>query len=169
MKVSAQTLIETIKQKSTSKGQESGSATQTEDENPHKRPVRMILYFDESHELIKKLTNDTGTEKRSAYQVLCKSLNSIIEEDVFVIHLSTNSNLGRYSPRQAQFWSLRGTSSGPLTPVELQAPFVELPFDVFSKVKENYMTLDKVWTIEHMVKFGRPLYVTLTCENASCL
>jgi len=102
------------------------------------------LYFDESHDKTRDLVQlnlqkATGippptkqeeeyTLIHTAYQSLCSAFNTLLEFDCFVIFLSTNSSLARYSPSQKRLWSSRSRDA----PIDtLQAPFVE-PFDTWS-------------------------------------
>jgi len=126
-------------------------------------PVRLMVYFDESHELLRIHTNDADpnfpgrrSEQHSAYQILCRAFSACVKEDLFVVYLSTNSNLSKYSPYQEIMWSYR-TAEGDYKPDELQAPIVELPFDTFARVEEDTVTLEEVSQPGHMVQFGRPL------------
>lgn len=136
-----------------------------------RQPVRLMLYFDESHELLHDFTTEDNKGKpRSAYPILCRSLNSVQKQDVFVVYLSTNSSLQHYSPRMDnfKFSSVPWISAGPVPPEDLQALFVELPFDI-TKVKERDITLTQVSKVTHMAQFGRPLYVTLSFVKMSLL
>ena len=93
----------------------------------------------------------------TAYQSLCSAFNTLLDFDCFVIFLSTNSSLARYSPSQKRLWSSRSRDA----PIDtLQAPFVELPFDTWSNdilVTEGAHTLEEVCMTDFMVRFGRPL------------
>ena len=128
--------------------------------------VRLMLPFDEPHDLlsqhmlvVKDLSGEIIQEPRRPYQVLCRAFNAFIKEDVFAVFLSTTSALSDYSPDDECFWSLcHGTEKVSLA--DLQAPYVELPFDTFARVVEGKITLESVASCEQMVKFGRPLYVS---------
>jgi len=123
--------------------------------------VRLLIYFDESHELLHRETielfpdgGDVELAKRSVYQVLCRAIENFTKFDIFAVYLSTNSSLSGYSPHNKISWSAR---SGEDAGDQLQAPFVELPFDIWAQVREDTLRLDDVAKAEHMVKFGRPL------------
>jgi hypothetical protein len=127
------------------------------------QPVRLMIYLDESHDLLNKRTRtlvnttpDPENEQRSAYQILCKAFGACAKQDLFVVYLSTTSNLSQYSPYHEKMWSYR-SPSGDNNPDDMQAPIVELPFDTFAMVKEGHVKLEKVSEPKHMVKFGRPL------------
>jgi len=123
-----------------------------------------MLYFDESHDLLDKRTlyvnapnaPDAANEQRLAYQILCRTFCTCTRQDLFVVYLSTNSSLGFYSPYYEKIWSYR-SPAGEAKPGHMQAPFVELPFDTFAKVKENHVKLEQVSEPGYMVQFGRPL------------
>jgi hypothetical protein len=124
------------------------------------RPVRLLIYLDESHEMTtdKQTLPDDG---RNAYQILCSSLNELLKLDLFCVFLSTNSSLQEYSPSPRIFWSKRGRNS---TLAYVQTPYTELPFDIWKReqlVTEGVHTLDDVCAVEFMVRFGRPLCVHL--------
>ena len=120
-----------------------------------------MVYFDESHDLLDKRTlapktPDPENEQCSAYQLLCKAFGACTKQDLFVVYLSTNSNLSQYSPYHEKMWSYR-SRSGDNKPDDMQAPIVELPFDTFAMVKEDDVKLEEVSEPGHMVQFGRPL------------
>jgi len=122
------------------------------------KPVRLLLSLDESSDLLDTRTHVLGTEKeeRSAYQLLCRAFGACTRQDLFIVYLSTNSSLSQYSPYHQKMWSYR-SSAGVVRPDDLQAPFVELPFDTFAMVKEDDVKLEQVSEPAFMVQFGRPL------------
>ena len=128
--------------------------------------VRLMLPFDEPHNLlsqhtlvVKDLSGEITQEPCRPYQVLCRAFNTLIKEDVFAVFLLTTPALSDYSPDDKCFWSLHhGTEK--VGPADLQAPYIELPFDTFSRVAEGKITLESVASCDQMVKFGRPLYVS---------
>jgi len=115
------------------------------------KPVRLLLSLDESRDLLDTRTHDleTKNEQPSAYQLLCKAFGACINQDLFVVYLSTNLSLSQYSPYRS--------SAGVLRPDDMQAPIVELPFDTFAIVKEDDVKLEQVSEPAFMVQFGRPL------------
>jgi hypothetical protein len=124
--------------------------------------VKLILYFDESHGLTEDVADDSNEHvpgqadgQRTAYQTLCWAFNKLLSHPLFVIYLSTHSNLASVSPQKKLFWSSRFVDPD----LELQPPFVELPFDISEGgiVTENMHTLDSVCEDKFMVLFGRPL------------
>jgi hypothetical protein len=119
------------------------------------RPVRLLIYIDESHEMT--TSAQTLDKDRNAYQILCSSLNVLKNLDLFFVFLSTNSKLSDYSPSNRVFWSSRGRNAA-LTHV--QTPYTELPFDVWKEphiVSEGAHTMDEICSVEFIVRFGRPL------------
>lgn len=124
-------------------------------ENPP-RPVQLLVYIDESHEMTTSAQTIKGG-KNSAYQVLCSSLNELLDLDLFFVFLSTNSKLSDYSPSSRIHWSGR-VQNAPTTFV--QTPYTELPFDVWKEshlVSEGVHKMDDVCSVEFIVRFGRPL------------
>jgi hypothetical protein len=152
------------KQKTDSESVSSGSSTAVTDD-PRNRPVRILCYFDESHTLNGESVaapHDAEVPYRTLYQTLCYSLDQLCNLDMFGIFLSTHSNLASYCPPQRFFWSARGVNA-PLIP--MQAPFTELPFDVWQKdgrpaIVEGDMSLTDVCKHHVMARFGRPLLVS---------
>jgi hypothetical protein len=91
------------------------------------------------------------------YQVLCSSLNQLLDLDLFFVFLSTNSKLSDYSPSSRVFWSARVQKSGV---AHVQTPYTELPFDVWREphiVSDGIHTMDEVCSVEFIARFGRPL------------
>lgn len=120
-------------------------------ENRKFSPVRLMLSFDECRDLFDTCTfapetPDPGNEQRSAFQILCSAFGVCTSQDLFVVYLSTDLGLVPYSP-------------GHLDPENLQAPIVELPFDIFATVEEDNVKLEQVSEPGYMVQFGRPLSV----------
>ncbi|KAG6808805.1 hypothetical protein H0H92_002835 [Tricholoma furcatifolium] len=133
-----------------------------------KQYTYILFSFDEAHNLTtEERTFEQGADNsRTAYQCLCKALNYFTGSPVFALFLSTYSRLSDFSPSQRHFWSSRGTTrTGPGE--SLNAPFVELPFDVFrdaessSKlVEEDKYSVAEVCKLDFMARFGRPLFWT---------
>jgi hypothetical protein len=126
----------------------------------HDKRLWLLVYIDESHEMTthEQMLKDDG---RNAYQTLCSSLNELLKLDLFFVFLSTNSNIREYAPPGRTFWSKRGQN---ITLLYIQTPYTELPFDVWKEphlVTEGAHTLDDVCSVEFMVRFGRPLFVSL--------
>ena len=86
--------------------------------------VRVLLYFDEAHCLSN--ADISGDEaNRNYYDALCSALTFLTSRQFFVITLSTNSGLARFSPSKRMHpssWIHEGKDT-------LQAPITELPFD----------------------------------------
>lgn len=126
--------------------------------------VRLMLSVDEPHDflspltlVVKNLSGKVTQDPRTPYQVLCRAFGTLVAQDIFAVFISTTSTLSDYSPDDEAFWSYRGLT-GETNPADLQAPFVELPFDTFASVTEG-VTLESVASGAQMAQFGRPLYV----------
>jgi hypothetical protein len=130
------------------------------DEQVQPGHVQILLYFDEAHQLsdtdIKG--DDTG---QNLYHLLTSALSSLSASNLFVITLSTNSCLAKFSPPFHKHPSARKAGFTD----SLQAAFTELPFDILVDNKlfilPGEMTLAEVAEHSFMVKFGRPLFVFL--------
>ncbi|RDB30775.1 hypothetical protein Hypma_005735 [Hypsizygus marmoreus] len=132
------------------------------------KPLQLMIYFDEWHPLLDLVTlqipaslNNAARPARTAYQVLCKTFNNFREGPVLVVYLSTNFSLSKYAPPEHMFSAARDRQ-GPVSTYILQAPYVELPFDLdeAAMVEEDKIQLKTVATVEHLAKFGRPLFWT---------
>lgn len=157
MNASVQVLLATIIKNSELRGTASSELIKDDSSGS---PVRMMLSFDSLQELVDNFTKASeGDRPLSAYQVLCKSLNSIIEQDVMAVYLSTDPTLTYHSPQEGDFREFELSYPPLVRPSQLPAPFVELSFDAFADVKEDEITLERASKTEHMVQFGRPLYV----------
>ena len=118
-----------------------------------RRPVRLLIYVDEPHAMTtnKETLQNDG---RNAYQILCSSLNELLELDTFIVFLSTNSNLQEYSPSHCIFGSSQGRNS---ILSYVQTPYTELPIDIWKSdhlVTEGQHSVDVVCAVEFMVRFG---------------
>ena len=133
------------------------SYTKEDESEEESRPVRLIIYIDESHEMTTSEETIKG-DGRNAYQVLCSCLNELRNLDLFFVFISTsNFMLSDYSPSSRVFWSTMGQNS---SITHVQTPYTELPFDVWKEphlVTEGIHTMDDVCSVEFMVRFGRPL------------
>ena len=143
--IAAKDLIDTIKIYT----KEDGSK-----ENP--RPVRLVIYIDESHEMMTSAQTIEG-DRCNVYQVLCSSLNQLVNLDLFFVFISNSLKLSDYSYSSGVFWSARAQKSDI---AYVQTPYTELPFDVWEGshlVSEGAYTMDDVCSLEFIVRFGRPL------------
>ena len=122
--------------------------------------VRILMYFDEAHSLSNVAVHEDPAG-RNYYDALCLALSILWRCPLFAIALSTNSNLSRFSPPKRAHPSNR-IHKGKDT---LQAPYTELLFDCLengqSFILPGEMTLAQVAEVGFMVKFGRPLLVSL--------
>ena len=138
------------------------AAQHTEGLLPPLKNVLLLLYFDEAHTLLEPMMKWDSSSKRLAYHAVCKALSSITKQDAFVVYLSTDPRLSDCSPFGGEILSpyFFQHSNRKVGPQRLQAPFVELPFDLFAYVVEDEVKLADVAQLGHLAQFGRPLYVT---------
>ena len=143
--IAAKALIDTINNYTTEIGSEE-----------YPRPVRLLIYIDESHEMTTAAQTLTN-QLYNAYQILCTSLNELVHLDLFFVFISTKFKLSDYSPSSHVSWASRGINK---TYNHVQTPYTELPFDVWKEshiVSEGVHTMDDVCSVEFIVRFGRPL------------
>ena len=124
-------------------------------DNPTACPrVLCILVFDEAQEL----TIASNYEDRNKYHRLGSILKETVDDPVFTVFLSTNSNIRKLAPPSYLHPSLRQVPDRELSP-----PLTELPFDVFAKDLNNELcengrsTLREVSSLDVMVHFGRTM------------
>ena len=120
----------------------------------------LIFSFDEAHHLTKTTVTDVQPI-RTAYQCLCKALTYMMGAPVFTLFLSTYSRLSEFAPSARNFWSGRPmTSNSEGSDDNMNAPFVELPFDAWKKkrlVTEGKHSAEAICSLKFMARFGRPL------------
>ncbi|THH12410.1 hypothetical protein EW146_g7725 [Bondarzewia mesenterica] len=118
------------------------------------RPVKIVLYFDEAHELVRRKApkNEYG---KTLYDVLLSVFNDFLPFPVFAIFLSTTSHIAYFASTQNQVRSSRAAASG-----HLQPPITETPFDCAPDfpIIPGKLTLEEVAAVPFMAKFGRPLF-----------
>jgi len=123
--------------------------------------IRIILYFDEAHELSQRRTEDNqGNCIYDHYNALCGSLNVFREQPIFIIFLSTHSSSSALAPPCEDNRSARAPAG------HLQAPITETPFDcspVFP-LKLDELSYSDVCKIDFLAQFGRPMYVLTLFE-----
>ncbi|KAG5721271.1 hypothetical protein E4T56_gene2427 [Termitomyces sp. T112] len=127
------------------------------------QPV-IVFYFDEAHHLSK--TTVSAEPNRTAYQCLCKAFTYMMNAPVFALFLSTYSRLSETVPTSSRnFWSSRPMSShSEGSDDNMNAPFVELPFDAWkepSLVIEGTHSSQEICSLKFMARFGRPLFWTV--------
>ncbi|THH06221.1 hypothetical protein EW146_g9684 [Bondarzewia mesenterica] len=118
------------------------------------RPIEIMLYFDEAHELVQRKAPKNDYDK-TLYDVLLSVFNDFLPFPIFAIFLSTTSHIAYFAPTQNQVRSSRAAASG-----HLQAPITETPFDCAPDflVIPGKLTLKEVAAVPFMAKFGRPLF-----------
>ncbi|XP_006456839.1 hypothetical protein AGABI2DRAFT_122728 [Agaricus bisporus var. bisporus H97] len=130
-----------------------------------KGPV-ILFYFDEAQHLTAfTVTKGEKEPRRTAYQCLCKAFTYMLDVPVFTLFLSTYSRLSEFSPSARNFWSARLlASTSKESNDNLNAPFVELPFDAWKSptiVKEGSHSGDEICSLRFMARFGRPMFWAL--------
>jgi hypothetical protein len=115
--------------------------------------VKLMLYFDEAHVLTKTVPHDP--DQKDMYDVLCSCFNLFLSLPVFVIFLSTTSNINKLAPSGSLAKSARARANADA----LQAPVTETPFDCSSNfpIKPRKFGLGDVSQVEFMAQFGRPM------------
>lgn len=119
------------------------------------RSVKLVLYFDEAHELTEGKIRYSPDDK-TLYDVLLSVLNEYRVPPLFVLFLSTLSDVAHFSPPRDMFRSARAADSD-----AHQAPITETPFDCYPDllIEQDAYDLLAVSRIKFMARFGRPLYV----------
>jgi hypothetical protein len=116
--------------------------------------VKLMLYFDEAHILAgRRVPGDP--EGKDMYDVLCSCFNFFLSSPIFVIYLSTSSNIGQLAPSGSLARSARACNGADA----LQAPVTEIPFDCspMFPIIPGKLGLDDVCEVEFMAQFGRPM------------
>ncbi|KAI6137216.1 hypothetical protein F5141DRAFT_1231205 [Pisolithus sp. B1] len=123
---------------------------------PKSDDVRVMLYFDEAHELGHAIPSDK--QKRTMYDVVCSSLSSFRHCGIFALFLSTQFSLGLSAPstEMSQLARQRRVDS-------LQAPFTEMPFDCHPTfpLRPETLRLKDLEDLAFLARFGRPLFWTM--------
>ena len=113
-----------------------------------------MLYFDEAHVLAgRRISKDP--DGRDTYDVLCSCFNFFLSSPIFVIYLSTSSNIRQLAPSGPLAGSARACDNADA----LQALVTEIPFDCspIFPIIPGKLGLDDVCKVEFMAQFGRPM------------
>jgi hypothetical protein len=115
--------------------------------------VKVVIYVDEAHSLT-DVKAPPNVDDKSLYDVLCSALSFFVESPLFVIFLSTNSNLSKLSPAPAWARSARARQVD-----AMQSPITETPFDCAPRllIKPHTLKLENLNSVEFLSQFGRPL------------
>jgi hypothetical protein len=116
--------------------------------------VKLMLYFDEAHVFAnRKVPEDP--EGKDTYDVLCSCFNFFLSSPIFVIYLSTSSNISQLAPSGSLARSARARDNADA----LQAPVTEIPFDCspIFPIVPGELGLEDVCKVEFMAQFGRPM------------
>src|ERR1700735_3895102 len=85
--------------------------------------VHLMLYLDEARVLsARQIPNDP--DGKDMYGVLCSCFNAFISSSIFVIYLSTDSNISQLTPEGPAARSSRAQANADV----FQAPITEIPF-----------------------------------------
>jgi hypothetical protein len=135
------------------------SSTCDSDSKRARESVLFFMYFDEAHVLTKSEEKRGQPRVWTKYHLLGRVLSTMNYLPFFTVFLSTNSWLGAFAPSRSTHPSLRDWDR-----TILHAPFTELPFDTFASnsfvmlgSSSSGVKLRDVCTLDHIVKFGRPL------------
>lgn len=112
-------------------------------EYPDDSPVKLVIYFDEAHEL---LVNRNIRARGTRFDILCSALDAFVNDPMMAVFMSTED-----LERSTQMAKGMTTRHGPIT---------GLPFDChpsFPLNPSNY-SLDDLGELEFLAMFGRPLY-----------
>ncbi|KAL4246568.1 hypothetical protein ABKN59_008457 [Abortiporus biennis] len=127
--------------------------------------IKVVMYFDEAHELCKQEVHKTPKVKmqvtKNNYEIMLSVLNVYVDEPLFALFLSTASSLSLLAPPPKYAVSARALGG------YHQAPFTEMPFDCAPHFFVNYddtLTLQEVNKPMFLSNFGRPLYWTFMKE-----
>jgi hypothetical protein len=129
----------------------------------HRNEVKVMLYFDEAHVLAARKVLD-DPDGKDMYDVLCSCFNRFLSSPIFVIYLSTTSNISFLAPQGSLARSARARANAN----DLQAPITETPFDCAPtlRIKPDKLRLEDLYQTEFMAQFGRPMFWTLLAGAA---
>lgn len=123
---------------------------------PNLHDVKVLLYFDEAHELGYTIPN--RTYKQKLYDVVDSCLQRFEHYPIFTLFLSTQSPIGPLAPSaelvgSTQQWGME----------TLQACFTEMPFDCHPSfpLRPGTFKLEELGELPFLARFGRPLFWTL--------
>jgi hypothetical protein len=116
--------------------------------------VKVMLYFDEAHVLAEK-TVPHDHDGKDMYDTLCSCFNAFLSLPIFIIYLSTSSNISQLAPQGSLARSTRACENADA----LQAPITETPFDCSPalSIKPGVFKMEDLSQIEFMAQFGRPM------------
>ncbi|KAI6041207.1 hypothetical protein EDC04DRAFT_1332225 [Pisolithus marmoratus] len=128
---------------------------------PNSNDVRVLLYFDEAHELGPAIPDDkqpTNNKKKTLYDVLCSSLTHFQGSPIFTLFLSTQPSMTLPAP-SAETVGLARQQSMKIC----QTPLTELPFDCHPTfpLRPGTLKLEQLGELPFLARFGRPLFWTL--------
>ncbi|KAI6031017.1 hypothetical protein EDC04DRAFT_3065254 [Pisolithus marmoratus] len=124
---------------------------------PNSKDVKIILYFDEAHELCGEVPG-TSQPRKTLYDIVWSSLDHFQDSAVFTIFLSTQSSISLLAPSANAARSSRQQNTK-----MLPAPITELPFDCHPMfpLQAGQFKLEDLGQLSFLARFGRPLFWTM--------
>ncbi|KAK0205603.1 hypothetical protein DFS33DRAFT_782131 [Desarmillaria ectypa] len=122
----------------------------------HSKKLKLLIYIDEAHTLIRR-----GISAQSNYASLCSAMAYLDDPDHFIMFMSTSAAL---SLPMSNSILVRATN----ITATLPAPFTILPFDVCANIRFNdpELTFERIRSIQHLARFGRPMWHTMLAAGA---
>ncbi|KIL60721.1 hypothetical protein M378DRAFT_13970 [Amanita muscaria Koide BX008] len=119
--------------------------------------VKVVIYFDEAHELCKH-DAEPGS-KRNRLEVLYDCLDVFLPFPLMFIFTSTTSSLHRLASTRDASYSTRRVVGKSVD----QAPITELPFDCHRSfpLKPHECSFEDICELKFLARFGRPLFWSL--------
>jgi len=119
-----------------------------------------VLAFDEVHTLTELRDNASW----SCFIEMRRAIRGLHKLPLFTLFLSTSGTLFGITPSPGRDLSTRMFLEG-----EVMTPFCELGFDMFANRLDfnNPVKLSQVTSDEHLISYGRPLYVLHKCPLCS--
>lgn len=118
---------------------------------PKRRPVKLVLNFDEAHELTEAKILDRSDDQ-TLYDVILSVLQEYRVYPLFGLFLFTLPHVAHFAPPSARAFA---------SDIH-QAPITETPFDCYPDlfIEQDAYDLRAVSRTEFMARFGRHLYVS---------
>ncbi|KAI0261562.1 hypothetical protein BC834DRAFT_895858 [Gloeopeniophorella convolvens] len=138
-------------------------------------PVKVIIYFDEAHELATTVPDPVpilldanqrplDDTERLLVDVLCSTLDVFMMNPMMILLLSTTSSFDKLAPSRVMARSARMIQGKTID----HAPITELPFDCHPSfpLDDDAYTLADISKLEFLSRFGRPLFWSLMGHSA---
>lgn len=116
----------------------------------YRRPVKLVLNFDEAHVLTEAKTPD-GSDDHTLYDVILSVLKEYRVYPLFGLFLFTSPHVAHFAPPPDMFSSARAFASD-----VHQAPITETPFDCYPNlfIEQDAYDLRAVSKIEFMARLS---------------